>query len=244
MVSSSSFIPETNTDAIEPQLAPRVVVGAASPLWLMFGGAAVAGAAYWWWASRWREAVNLEALLALAPEPVAPPVEVESIPEVAPEPVLETLALEDVLAPEAVLTAVVDTAETVMDAAEEATSTLADSALSVVEAANEAVAETVELNDEVAVPLEKPPAEVLESAVAAATAGADDLTRLVGVGPKLASALAELGVTSFQQIAAWTPEALAEIDLKLALKGRAERDAWVAQARRFVEAAGAEAAEV
>lgn len=241
MVSSSSFFPETNTDAIEPQLAPRVVVGAASPLWLMFGGAAVAGAAYWWWASRWREAVNLEALMALAPEPVAPAAEAEAILEAAPEPVL------DVLAPEAILADAVETAETVMDTVEETASTLADSVLSAVEPAAEpaddAAAEAVKLEAEVAVPADEPPAEVVEPVVAAATTIADDLTRLVGVGPKLASALAELGVTRFQQIAAWTPEALAEIDLKLALKGRAERDAWIAQAKRFVEAAGAEVTE-
>ena len=67
MVSLFTFLPDYATDKVEPQIAPRVAVGAASPLWLMFGGAAAAGAAYWWWASRWREAVNLEALMALAP---------------------------------------------------------------------------------------------------------------------------------------------------------------------------------
>jgi predicted flap endonuclease-1-like 5' DNA nuclease len=51
-----------------------------------------------------------------------------------------------------------------------------------------------------------------------------------------------LGVTTFSQIAAWTPEELADIDLKLGLKGRAERDAWIAQAKRF--AAAIEAAAV
>ena len=58
MVSSSSFFSEFHADKIEPETAPRFMVGAASPLWLMFGGAAAAGAAYWWWASRWREAVK------------------------------------------------------------------------------------------------------------------------------------------------------------------------------------------
>ena len=63
----------------------------------------------------------------------------------------------------------------------------------------------------------------------------DDLTRLVGVGPKLAASLGELGVTTFSQIAAWTPDELASFDQLLNLKGRAERDAWIAQAKRFVE---------
>lgn len=61
----------------------------------------------------------------------------------------------------------------------------------------------------------------------------DDLTRLVGIGPKLAMALAERGVTRFAQIAAWTEEDLAGIDKALDLKGRAVRDAWVAQAKRM-----------
>ncbi len=61
----------------------------------------------------------------------------------------------------------------------------------------------------------------------------DDLTRLVGIGPKLADALAARGVTCFSHLAAWTADDLATIDAALSLKGRAVRDAWVAQARRF-----------
>ena len=61
----------------------------------------------------------------------------------------------------------------------------------------------------------------------------DDLTRLVGIGPKLQVALAERGVTRFAQIALWAEADLAEIDKALDLKGRAVRDAWVAQAKRF-----------
>ena len=61
----------------------------------------------------------------------------------------------------------------------------------------------------------------------------DDLTRLVGIGPKLSVALAERGVTRFAQLAAWTETDLAEIDKALDLKGRAVRDAWIAQAKRL-----------
>ena len=61
----------------------------------------------------------------------------------------------------------------------------------------------------------------------------DDLTRLVGIGPKLSVALAERGVTRFAQLAAWTETDLAEVDHALDLKGRAVRDAWVAQAKRL-----------
>ncbi len=61
----------------------------------------------------------------------------------------------------------------------------------------------------------------------------DDLTLIVGIGPKLAAALAERGVTRFAHLAAWGAQDLADVDNALNLKGRAVRDAWVAQARRF-----------
>jgi predicted flap endonuclease-1-like 5' DNA nuclease len=61
----------------------------------------------------------------------------------------------------------------------------------------------------------------------------DDLTRMTGIGPKLSAALAERGVTRFAQIAAWTADDLAELDAALSLKGRASREAWVAQAKRL-----------
>lgn len=79
-------------------------------------------------------------------------------------------------------------------------------------------------------------APVAAAAVEAAEKTADDLTKLVGIGPKLAASLGELGVTSFAQIAAWTADDLAKFDAALSLKGRAARDAWVAQARRLADA--------
>jgi predicted flap endonuclease-1-like 5' DNA nuclease len=69
-----------------------------------------------------------------------------------------------------------------------------------------------------------------------AEAVADDLTRMTGIGPKLSAALAELGVTSFAQIAAWTADDLAKMDAELSLKGRAVREAWVSQAKRLAKA--------
>lgn len=66
-------------------------------------------------------------------------------------------------------------------------------------------------------------------------AAVDDLTRLVGIGPKLAAALSQRGVTRFAQIAAWTDDDLVEVDQALSLKGRAVRNAWVTQARRLIE---------
>jgi predicted flap endonuclease-1-like 5' DNA nuclease len=232
MVSSLSFFPDFKTDRVDPEAAPRLLVGAASPLWLMYGGAAAAGATWWWWASRWREAVNLESTLApkleLAPTPV-------------PEP--EVLAVEVVETVEAAVEAVVEPAKIVAEAAVE-------TVVETVEAANDSVVETVEAVAETLEPVVLAPVEVepvveavaetavaaVEAPLAAAEAIADDLTRLVGIGPKLAVSLADLGVTSFSQIAAWTPEDLASIDQLLNLKGRADRDAWIAQAKRFAGA--------
>ena len=242
MVSSLSFFPDFKTDRVDPEAAPRLMVGAASPLWLMFGGAAAAGATWWWWASRWREAVNIEAVMALTPEPVADPI-----------PTAELMVAETVELAEAAVGAVVEPAKIVAEAAVEAV-------VETVEAANDSILDTAEAVAETLEPVALAPVEavavvealvpeapvmetpvveapVVEAAVVeTAEAIADDLTRLVGIGPKLAVSLADLGVTSFSQIAAWTPEDLASIDQLLNLKGRADRDAWIAQAKRFAGA--------
>jgi predicted flap endonuclease-1-like 5' DNA nuclease len=194
-----SFLPEL--PQIDPEKGPNLMAGAASPLWLMFGGAAMAGATWWWWSTRWREAVNVEALMtpaltATLPEPV----------ELAPEPAVA--APIDPVAEAPILAPVDLEAPTPIAAAEP-----------VAEAAFE-TAETA-----------------VETAVETAKSVADDLTQLVGIGPKLAASLSDLGVTRFEQIAAWGAEDLADFDAKLSLRGRAERDAWVAQAKRL--AAGA-----
>lgn len=253
MVSIFSFLPDYAPEKAEAPTAPHVAIGAASPLWLMFGGAAAAGATYWWWASRWREAVNLEAVLALAPEPATVPAETLAVLDTAPqvvaqavtEPVVEAVAL------------VAETTETVLDAAQEVAETVAEPVVEAVTAANEIAVQAVvepavviepaiaEAAEAVADKVEEAAPAVVEVAeVAAETvetvakAAADDLTRLVGVGPKLAASLGELGVTTFGQIAAWTPDELASYDQLLNLKGRADREAWVAQAKRFAGEAG------
>ncbi len=59
----------------------------------------------------------------------------------------------------------------------------------------------------------------------------DDLKKIGGVGPKLEKVLNGLGVWTFAQIAAWSPEEIAWVDDYLAFKGRIERDGWIAQAR-------------
>ncbi|MFO1255822.1 MAG: hypothetical protein U1E37_09170 [Sphingomonadaceae bacterium] len=63
-------------------------------------------------------------------------------------------------------------------------------------------------------------------------AGADDLSRIKGLGPKLQALLPELGITTFAQIAALTEADLADLDTKLGpFAGRPARDGWVEQAR-------------
>jgi predicted flap endonuclease-1-like 5' DNA nuclease len=64
---------------------------------------------------------------------------------------------------------------------------------------------------------------------------ADDLTKIKGVGPKLVTLLAGLGVTRLEQIAAWTESDVAAIDAQLGrFKGRIERDQWVEQAKLLI----------
>jgi len=70
---------------------------------------------------------------------------------------------------------------------------------------------------------------------AAKADGADDLTRISGVGPVIVGKLHDLGVTSFAQIAAWTPEDIAAMDDKLNFKGRIDRDEWLKQAAEFAK---------
>lgn len=77
-------------------------------------------------------------------------------------------------------------------------------------------------------------------AAPAPAASADDLTRIKGLGPKIAALLNELGVTSYAQIAGWSAEDAAAIDAQLGrFSGRISRDQWIAQAQLL--AAGDEA---
>lgn len=75
-------------------------------------------------------------------------------------------------------------------------------------------------------------AGVAPAPIAAALHGSDDLTRIKGVGPKLIDQLHALGVTSYEQIAAWDDAAIDRIDAQLGrFAGRIRRDSWTEQAR-------------
>ena len=75
------------------------------------------------------------------------------------------------------------------------------------------------------------PKKEAKKAAPKAAAGADDLKELSGVGPALEKKLHDAGVTTFAQIAAWTPEDVAAMDEKLSFKGRIEREGWIEQAK-------------
>lgn len=113
-------------------------------------------------------------------------------------------------------------AETVVEVAEVVAEPAVDAEPEILEAAVETAEATVE-----AVP------DVVETIAEAVEAAADDLTKLTGIGPKLAALLAERGVTRFADIAAWTAEDVATLDREMKLMGRIDREAWIAQARRY-----------
>lgn len=74
--------------------------------------------------------------------------------------------------------------------------------------------------------------------IPAAVGPSDDLTHIVGIGPKLNELLAGLGVRRFDQIAKWGPEEIARVDAHLgAFKGRIGRDNWIEQAKLLASGA-------
>lgn len=87
-----------------------------------------------------------------------------------------------------------------------------------------------------AAPLDATPAsiaaDVPASPAAPATEASADLTRLKGLGPRLAATLAELGYSRIDQIAALGPDEAAALDARLGtFKGRMARDRWIEQAK-------------
>lgn len=63
----------------------------------------------------------------------------------------------------------------------------------------------------------------------------DDLKKISGVGPVLEGKLNDLGITRYDQIAAFTPEDVARVDDLLNFKGRVERDDWIGQAAKLAK---------
>lgn len=57
-----------------------------------------------------------------------------------------------------------------------------------------------------------------------------DLKAISGIGPKLEKVLNGLGIWTYAQIAAWSPQEIAWVDDYLSFNGRIGRDDWTAQA--------------
>lgn len=77
----------------------------------------------------------------------------------------------------------------------------------------------------------QPGPAVEEPVIAPASGAPDNLLQLKGVGPKVNAMLNGLGVTRFDQIAAWTDADIAAMDKRLGnFSGRITRDHWVDQA--------------
>lgn len=79
-----------------------------------------------------------------------------------------------------------------------------------------------------------PPAPPAEPPAASVPAAPDDLKLIKGVGPVLERRLHELGVKSFADLAALTPERVKEIDEAIEFPGRIERERWIEQAKEFL----------
>ncbi|MCL4161942.1 UNVERIFIED_CONTAM: hypothetical protein GTU68_040534 [Idotea baltica] len=84
-------------------------------------------------------------------------------------------------------------------------------------------------------PKAEAPKKAAPKKAAAKTDGADDLTRISGVGPVIVGKLEALGITTFQQVADFTPEDVERIDGELNFKGRIDRDEWIKQATEFLK---------
>jgi len=191
----------------------QLPIGAVSPLWFAYAGMASLGVGYWWM-SQLAKPVNLEAFKGFIPKFDETPL--AKFAAAAPELVVVE---PDVVEPVAYVTAANESVVEAVEAADELTAL----GLEVVETVQEAAVETTQAV-----------VEALEEVTATVV---DDLTKLVGIGPKLSERLADMGVTKFAEIASWTDVDLAKFDSALDLKGRAIREAWVAQAKRYAEGA-------
>jgi large subunit ribosomal protein L21 len=84
----------------------------------------------------------------------------------------------------------------------------------------------------------KPKAEAKPKAAAKKEAksegGADDISLIGGIGPVLVKKLNAEGITTFKQIAELTEEQIKELDEKLNLRGRIQREEWVEQAKELM----------
>jgi large subunit ribosomal protein L21 len=77
-------------------------------------------------------------------------------------------------------------------------------------------------------------ADLAPVTVAAPLTVAEDISLIDGIGPKISKQLASVGIISLSHIASLSIAELAAIDLKLGLKGRSDREEWIAQAKELL----------
>ena len=78
------------------------------------------------------------------------------------------------------------------------------------------------------------PAAIAAPVAAAAAKSADDISLIGGIGPKIYKALTDLGITTFAQVAAWTPADVERIETEIKQKGRVAREEWIEQAKELI----------
>ncbi len=71
--------------------------------------------------------------------------------------------------------------------------------------------------------------------VAAPAIDASNLSLISGVGPAMEKKMRAAGITSWNDIAAWTDADIAKWDAELKLGGRATREEWVEQAKELLD---------
>jgi large subunit ribosomal protein L21 len=79
--------------------------------------------------------------------------------------------------------------------------------------------------------------KIAAAPVALAAVGAasgDDISLIGGIGPKIHAALTEMGITTFAQVAAWTPADVERIEADIKQKGRVAREEWIEQAKELM----------
>ncbi len=77
----------------------------------------------------------------------------------------------------------------------------------------------------------KQEATATASESATLASGPDDLTRIKGIGKKIAGMLNDMGVTTYAEIAAWSDADIDRVQEQLQFPGRVRRDKWVERAR-------------
>ncbi|HXF52581.1 MAG TPA: 30S ribosomal protein S2 [Hyphomicrobiaceae bacterium] len=100
----------------------------------------------------------------------------------------------------------------------------------------------IDLGAAEAPPAEKLPVDEKEAVfqgIEAPRGEADDLKRINGITVKLEQRLNDAGVFHFWQIADLDAESIQLLDKQLRLKGQIEREDWVGQAKKLVEASAA-----